>query len=419
MSNKKLCIYVTIAFVIFFIIYKYISIFFTPQVSINGKNNGSILYMINEREMWVSAVERIVTPVLTNMAEGNLQSYLAKIRKERSSTASFEAIARTLDGIAPWLELPPDETSESKIREKFLKLAHRALEQGVNFTSQDSIINLGGTQPLVEYAYLSQAFLRSPKRLWGGLDKEVQKKWIDQLKKSREIKPYQNNWLLFSGEVEAFLWNVTNECDEKRMNIGPNTFMDSWFVGEGTYKDGSVFHFDYYNSYVIHPMLLDILIVKARKEKSDKATLMLKEEKKRGILYARWLERLIAPDGSYPVFGRSICCRMGVFHHLADVALRHGNIANVPPAQIRSALSAVIKKQVGNQNFDQNGFLKLGFNGDQPDICEGYFNQGSLYHSVLIFLPLGLHKEDPFWTEPAKSWTSKLAWEGQVFRNDH
>ena len=110
---------------------------------------------------------------------------------------------------------------------------------------------------------------------------------------------------------------------------------------------------------------------------------------------------------------------MGVFHQLAEVALSHEKIDHVPPGQIRSALTAVIKRQVGNQNFTPEGFLKLGFNGDQPDICEGYFNQGSLYHTALIFLPLGLPKDDPFWTEPTQAWTSKLAWEGKFFYNDH
>lgn len=239
------------------------------------------------------------------------------------------------------------------------------------------------------------------------------------MKKSREIKPIQNNWLLFQGEVEAFLWNVTGEFDEKRLKIGTETFMDGWFVGEGMYKDGPDFHFDYYNSYVIHPMLLDILRVKAMNEKSENATKMYEIERSRSILFARWLERLINPDGSYPVFGRSICCRMGVFHQLAEVALSHEKIDHVPPGQIRSALTAVIKRQVGNQNFTPEGFLKLGFNGDQPDICEGYFNQGSLYHTALIFLPLGLPKDDPFWTEPTQAWTSKLAWEGKFFYNDH
>ena len=32
-----------------------------------------------------------------------------------------------------------------------------------------------------------------------------------------------------------------------------------WYVGDGLYGDGPQFHWDYYNSFVIQPMLLDVL----------------------------------------------------------------------------------------------------------------------------------------------------------------
>lgn len=420
MNQKNFVVYFLIVLFFTFIFYYYaINSFSFPSLKYNSGDNEKLLHTVDERLLWVTSLERIVTPVLMNMAEGKLQSLLSNIRKEGSSTACFEAIARTLDGIAPWLELPDDGSPESKIRERLLKLAHCALEQGVDSSSSDSVINLKGKQPLVEYAYLCQAFLRSPKRLWGGLKPEIKSKWISSMKLSRPIKPFNNNWLLFAGEVEAFLWNETGEYNSKRLRIGPETFMDSWFVGEGAYKDGPEYHFDYYNSYVIHPMLLDILTVQARRENSTDNLNKLKIEKNRGLLYARFLERLIAPDGSYPIFGRSICCRMGVFHQLADVALRREKLDNVSPGQIRSALTAVIRRQVIDRNFRNDGFLKMGFNGEQPEVCEGYFNYGSLYHTTLIFLPLGLPPDDTFWTEPTKQWTSKKAWDGQPFINDH
>ena len=36
---------------------------------------------------------------------------------------------------------------------------------------------------------------------------------------------------------------------------------DQWYKGDGAYGDGPAFHWDYYNSFVIHPMLLDVLDV--------------------------------------------------------------------------------------------------------------------------------------------------------------
>ena len=73
----------------------------SPQAIIDGENGQTILHFVDDRSTWISAVERIATPVLSNMAEGKLRLLLSKVRKQQSSTAYFEALVRTLDGISP------------------------------------------------------------------------------------------------------------------------------------------------------------------------------------------------------------------------------------------------------------------------------------------------------------------------------
>ncbi len=41
-----------------------------------------------------------------------------------------------------------------------------------------------------------------------------------------------------------------------------------WYKGDGVYGDGADFHLDYYNSYGIHPMLLQILKVTVKQRPS-------------------------------------------------------------------------------------------------------------------------------------------------------
>lgn len=43
---------------------------------------------------------------------------------------------------------------------------------------------------------------------------------ITELKRSRNIKPFENNWLLFASTVEAALLEFTGECDMERMLYG-------------------------------------------------------------------------------------------------------------------------------------------------------------------------------------------------------
>src|SRR5258707_10356060 len=81
---------------------------------------------------------------------------------------------------------------------------------------------------------------------------------IAALQSSRVIQPAFSNWLLFSAMVEAALSFMGAWWDPMRVDYAIRT-LDTWYKGDGAYGDGPAFHWDYYNSFVIHPMLLHIL----------------------------------------------------------------------------------------------------------------------------------------------------------------
>ncbi len=136
--------------------------------------------------------------------------------------------------------------------------------------------------------------------------------------------------------------------------------------------------------------------------------------------YAEIQEKLINTDGSFPVTGRSIVYRGGAFHQLADMAYRKQLPVSLHPAQVRSALTAVIKKTFDAPGtFTAEGWLNIGLCGQQPGLAEQYITTGSLYLCSTIFLPLGLPAADEFWASPAEPWTSVKAWGGQDISADH
>jgi hypothetical protein len=129
---------------------------------------------------------------------------------------------------------------------------------------------------------------------------------------------------------------------------------------------------------------------------------------------------MIMADGSYPLTGRSIIYRGAAFQHLADVALRKQLPASLKPAQVRGALTAVIKKTLeAPSTYTKDGWLNIGVYGHQPDLADVYNNTGSLYLCAAIFLPLGLPDTDEFWSAPAEPWTSLKVWTGQDAPGDH
>ena len=142
--------------------------------------------------------------------------------------------------------------------------------------------------------------------------------------------------------------------------------------------------------------------------------------RERAARYATIQERLISPEGTFPAIGRSIAYRFGALHLLAQTALRHALPEGVSPAQVRSAMTSVIKRSIeAPGTFDADGWLRIGFCGHQPGVGETYISTGSLYLCSVGLLPLGLPAADDFWAAPPQPWTSVRAWGGQAFPIDH
>ncbi len=136
--------------------------------------------------------------------------------------------------------------------------------------------------------------------------------------------------------------------------------------------------------------------------------------------YASFQERYISPEGTFPVFGRSSTYRVGAFQPLARLALEDSLPDGVSPAQVRSALTAVMKRVFVEKTFTKEGWLTLGFVGDQQSgITDYYSNTGSMYLTSLAFLPLGLPAIHRFWSDPFAEWTQLKAWSGKPFAKDY
>lgn len=379
---------------------------------------------VQDRQIWVDALVRIATPVLENLAAGTLKQNFPfeslSTDPDRREVSLLEAVGRTLCGIAPWLELGPDATTEGQQRARMIDLAVRGLKNAVDPKSPDHLqfTENRHRQPLVDAAFLAEGLLRAPKQLWGNLDKTTQQNLIKELKASRAIVPYESNWLLFASIIEAALLEFDGKCDEQRLCYGVERFRNEWYKGDAWYGDGPAFHLDYYNSLVIQPMLTEVLMV-ISKHGLKHADFLATQQNRLGR-YAEQQERMISPEGSYPVIGRSITYRFGSFHALSDAALLHLLPQHVNPAQVRCALTSVIHRQLSQPHtFDRNGWLRVGYTGAQIHMSEDYINTGSEYLCCGAFCALGLPVTDPFWANPYVDWSSRKAWNGVEIPADH
>ena len=370
-----------------------------------------------DREYWVKSMIKIIDPLYTNLSQNTLRKNMPvetfdglNNGNTRKNVTHLEALGRSFDGISAWLNLPPDETKEGKLRARYTDLVVKSIANAVNPESPDYMRFDGpGGQPLVDAAFFAQGLLRSKDQIWPKLDKVTQERIIKEMKASRKIKPSESNWLMFSATIEAALLEFTGECNLEQIHYALKRHKE-WYKGDAWYGDGRNFHLDYYNSYVIQPMLTDVLAI-MKKHKTEGAD-FYDVQLQRLIRHADQQEKLISPEGTYPVLGRSMGYRFGAFQVLAQVSWMKLLPEHIKPAQVRCALTKVLKRQLVKDTFDKEGWLTLGFCGHQPEIADRYVSTGSAYLCTFIFLPLGLQPDDEFWTAKPEQWSSVKIWSG-------
>ena len=92
-----------------------------------------------ERAYLIKSLVRIADPVLTALSKNELKQLMPMEAKtgDRKNYTYLEAFGRLLAGMAPWLELGPDQTPEGVLRKKYIELARTGLHNATDPNSPD------------------------------------------------------------------------------------------------------------------------------------------------------------------------------------------------------------------------------------------------------------------------------------------
>ena len=422
MFKKNYLIYsLTVVVAISMVAYGLFSVNKKLESTVFSLQNKNLTTGAEDRAYWSELLYKITYPVIHNLAEGTLRKNMPLEIPEGYSNdpgkvSHLEALGLSMAGLAPWLALPEDDTKEGKLRKQLRTELIKGISNAVNPGSPDYLNFRNGIQPIVDAGFMSHAFLRAPGALWDPLDAQTKKRIVEELKSLRDRNGPDNNFVFLAAIREAFLLKIGEQYDADRIKLALKK-INEWYKGDGWYSDGVGFSIDYHNSQVIHSAIVDLLKVTTEKGLSSQSDLDLAI--KRMVRHAEFLEHIISPEGTFPIIGRSITSRTGIFQALSHTALLEKLPDYIEPAQVRCGLTSVMHNLYGHdRNFDANGWLVLGFNGHQPLVADEYTSTGSLYVATLGFLALGLPAESRFWSDPPADWTSKKAWSGQVFRKD-
>ncbi len=382
------------------------------------------------RKKWLSLLLQIVNPVIYGFVNKNIKSifpihfsaHLPKDDKRRNQTeiVFIELFCRTLLGISILFQ------NEEFIMKDHLQVLFQNTIFMINHTFSgylDFYHSSIDHQLIVEMANCALSFIRSP-YLWNSLQPLIKNNILNVMYYSiTKFKPHMNNWLLFEALIEIFLYKnqKIKVLNKPLLNV---RVIESYYIGDSWYKDGTIFHMDFYNSYVILPFLITIY-----------QELYLLNYQNNGILFknlyqktllkiqrqSEFLERLIGSDGSFPIFGRSAVYRTAVFHTLVTTIYILGLPNTLSYGQVRAGLNAVIENMFQNEKIkivDKHGFLTFGFSGFQPEMADEYSNSGSIYFALLIFMPLGLDENRIFWNSNEEDWSQKKLYNGNGINRD-
>lgn len=154
----------------------------------------------NDRQVWCEIMYRMAEPVLKNMSKGELQKNMLVETSpswdgRNVKVAYMECFGRLMDGLAPWLSLPDDDTQEGKMRKQLRAWALQSYKNAVDPHSPDYLEWRGHGQALVDAAFLAESFLRGYEVLWLPLDSITKQRYIEEFIQLRRINPPYTNWL--------------------------------------------------------------------------------------------------------------------------------------------------------------------------------------------------------------------------------
>ncbi|MGW2345105.1 DUF2264 domain-containing protein [Streptomyces sp. NPDC001661] len=250
-------------------------------------------------------------------------------------------------------------------------------------------------QPMVESASVALGLSLTRPWLWDRLDGDVQDRAERWLRGAITHTPAPNNWYLFPFMVASFLESVgRSDAATSRAIQRALELMETWYEGDGWYRDGDGRAFDHYNGWALHlyPMLHAHL-------QGDSALAQRMGPRLREHLEGFSL--LFGGDGAPIHFGRSLTYRFA-----ASAAVGIGAVTGhtpLSPGASRRLISGNLRYFLDRGGVTDEGLLSLGWHGPHDATLQHYSGPASPYWASKGFVSLLAGEDDPLWTAPEEA----------------
>lgn len=253
-------------------------------------------------------------------------------------------------------------------------------------------------QKMVEVSAISFSIALNRKELWDPLTENEKRNLYNWLDGMNQHEMPDNNWRYFRIMTNMMFRLLGLPWSKERMEEDFD-LIDSFYIDEGWYCDGTPTQIDYYVAFAIHHY--GLIYSKLMYEIDPERCNVLKERSKKFFYdFVYWFSN----NGEEIPFGRSLTYR---FAHsapfaamaYADLDLDYGVLKNLVLRNLESWMKRPI--------FDKAGVLTIGYGYPNLFMSENYNGCGSPYWCNKVFLILALHEDHPFWKAQPKQFQYK------------
>lgn len=299
-------------------------------------------------------------------------------------STEMEAFSRPLWALVPfWMGGGDDRGFEEIYRKGLANGTNpRHLEYWGGFGDYD--------QRFVEMAAIAAGLIFAPEKVWEPLteeEKENLAKWLYGI--NEHIIP-DCNWQFFMILVNVALRKHGKNYEEEKLASGLKK-IESYYLGNGWYRDGASSQKDYYISFAMHYYGL-MYAVAMEGEEPERCGRF----KERAEIFARDFIYWFDENGAALPFGRSLSYRFGEGAFWS--AYVFAGLDGIPLPVVKGILSRHLKWWMAQKMFDRDGVLTIGYSYPNLIMAERYNAPGSPYWGMKTLLCLGLPDEHPFWS---------------------
>ena len=249
-------------------------------------------------------------------------------------------------------------------------------------------------QRFVEMAAIASGILFAPEKVWEPLSREAKGNLAQWLYGINEYIIPDCNWQFFMILVNAALRKQGCRFSQEKLDSGLEK-IESYYLGDGWYRDGGSAQKDYYISFAMH--YYGLLYAAAMEKEEPERCLRFKE---RAEIFARDFIYWFDENGAALPYGRSLAYRFGEAAFWS--AYVFAGLRDIPAGVVKGILARHLNWWKKQRIYDRDGILTIGYAYPNLIMAERYNAPGSPYWGMKSLLCLALPDNHEFWRAKAE-----------------